>query len=197
MTWDYLSSHKQNLKGRQYFDKSAKAWYELWCERTFGQQATDKIIVPELASSNRFAHCDKSIFYLDTVCGIIPKNSSHRTYLYLLGLLNSSLLEFYYKQTTVPKAGGFYIYKTMFLRKLPIRRIDFDDPNEKKMHDDLVALVDKMLELNKRLTPIRHTPCNEHDELIRQIERTNKEIDNLVYALYGLTEEERKIVEAG
>jgi len=195
ITWDYLCSRKQNLKGRQYFDKSAKTWYELWCERTFGQQATNKIIVPELASSNRFAHCDKSIFYLDTVCGIIPKNKSHRTYLYLLGLLNSSLLEFYYKQTTVPKAGGFYIYKTMFLKKLPIRHIDFDNPADKKIHDDLVALVEKMLKLNKRLAPIRNTPCNERDELLREINRTDKEIDNLVYDLYRLTKEERKIIE--
>jgi hypothetical protein len=65
------------------------------------------------------------------------------------------------------------------------------------MHDDLVALVDKMLELNRRLSPIRNTPCNEHDELLREIERTDKEIDNLVYDLYGLTEEERQIVQTG
>ncbi|GAH20378.1 unnamed protein product, partial [marine sediment metagenome] len=98
ITWRYLSSHRQNLKGRKYFDESSKGWYELWCERNFRQQATDKIIVPELASRNRFAYCEKSTFYLDTVCGIIPKNKDFKTYLYLLGLLNSSLLEFYYKK---------------------------------------------------------------------------------------------------
>lgn len=43
--------------------------------------------------------------------------------------------------------------------------------------------------------PIRNTPCNERDELMREIERTDRHIDNLVYDLYGLTEEERKIVE--
>ena len=63
------------------------------------------------------------------------------------------------------------------------------------MHDDLVALVDRMLELNKRLAPIRNTSCNERDELTREIERTDRKIDNLVYDLYGLTEEEREIVE--
>ena len=62
------------------------------------------------------------------------------------------------------------------------------------MHDDLVAQVDKMLELNKRLAPIHNTPCNERDELLREINRTDNEIDNLVYDLYGLTEEEQKIV---
>ena len=195
IAWEYLLSRKHNLTGRKYFDKSAKAWYELWCERTFSQQATNKIIVPELASCNKFAYCEKSIFYLDTVCGILLKSKDTKAYLYLLGLLNSSLLEFYYKKTTVPKAGGFYIYKTMFLKRLPIRCIDFRNPTENKIHDDLVAQVDKMLELNKRLAPVRDTPCNERDELLREISRTDSEIDNLVYDLYGLTEEERKIAE--
>ena len=63
------------------------------------------------------------------------------------------------------------------------------------MHDNLVALVDRMLELNKRIAPLRNTPCNEQDELQREIERTDGKIDNLVYDLYGLTQEEREIVE--
>jgi len=78
-----------------------------------------------------------------------------------------------------------------------IRHLDFNNPTDNKMHDDLVALVEKTLELNKRLAPIRDTYCNERDELLREIERTDKEIDKLVYDLYGLTEEERKIVEEG
>lgn len=194
VTWEYLCSQRQSITGRKYFDESSKAWYELWCERSFMQQAPSKIIVPELASTNRFAYCEESIFYLDTACGILLKTKDHSTYLYLLGLLNFSLLEFYYKKTTVPKAGGFYIYKTMFLNQLPIHRIDFDNPMEKQRHDDLVALVDKMLELNKRLLPLRDIFCNERDELLRDIEYTDREIDNLVYDLYGLTTEERGMV---
>ena len=65
------------------------------------------------------------------------------------------------------------------------------------MHDDLVALVDKMLELNNRLAPIRNTPCNERDELFREINRTDNEIDSLVYDLYGLSEEDSKVIEGG
>jgi len=195
IAWEYLFSRRHNLMGRKYFDKSAKAWYELWCERTFSQQAANKIIVPELASCNRFAYCEESTFYLDTACGILLKSKDPEAYLYLLGLLNSSLLEFYYKKTTVPKAGGFYIYKTMFLKKLPIYLvIDFDNPTDKKMHDDLVALVGRMLKLNKRLDPMRNTPCNERDELLREINRTDSEIDSLVYDLYALNEQERRII---
>jgi hypothetical protein len=195
VAWEYLNSKKEFLNGRDYFNKSAKTWYEIWCERAFRQQEVDKIVVRELAPSNQFAYCDRHTFYMDTVCGIIPKDKSIENLFYLLGLLNSTLLEFVYKQTTVPKAGGFYIFKTMFLKNLPIPCIDFNNPADKKRHDDLVTLVDRMLELNKRLAPIRNTACAEREELLRQIKQTDQEIDDLVYDLYGLTDEERKIVE--
>ena len=73
--------------------------------------------------------------------------------------------------------------------------VDFANLIEKKLHDELLTLADKMLELNKCLAPIRNTPCNERDELLREINRTDSEIDNLVYKLYGLSEEERKVIE--
>jgi SAM-dependent methyltransferase len=110
---------------------------------------------------------------------------------FLLALINSKLLNYWYAK----KFSTLSVAKNAILT-LPIRRIDFDNPAEKKMHDELVALVERMLELNKRLAPIRNTPCNEKDELMREIERTDRQIDSLVYDIYGLTDEERKIVES-
>jgi type II restriction/modification system DNA methylase subunit YeeA len=57
----------------------------------------------------------------------------------------------------------------------------------------MVFLVDQMLSLNKRLQEAR-TP-HEKTTLRRQIEDTDRQIDALVYELYGLTEEEIRIVE--
>ena len=79
---------------------------------------------------------------------------------------------------------------------LPIRRIDFENPADKKMHDDLVALVDRMLELQKRLTPVRTTPSSEQEDLLREIERADAAIDQKVYELYGITESEKEIIES-
>jgi hypothetical protein len=56
--------------------------------------------------------------------------------------------------------------------------------------------VEKMRGLNKRLAPIRDTYGYERDELLSEIKRTDAEIDQKVYQLYGLTEEERQIIEA-
>ena len=57
------------------------------------------------------------------------------------------------------------------------------------IHDDLV---ERMLELNKRL---KGAVGREREELERRIERTDREIDELVYELYGLAEEEIRVVE--
>jgi hypothetical protein len=61
------------------------------------------------------------------------------------------------------------------------------------MHDKLVSLVEKMLELQKRLPSVRMP--QEKEMLSRQIESTDGQIDRLVYELYGLSEEEVKVVE--
>ena len=49
---------------------------------------------------------------------------------------------------------------------------------------------------NKRLAPIRNTSFGEREKLLREIKRTDAEIDQKVYQLYGLTEEEIQIIAA-
>jgi len=60
----------------------------------------------------------------------------------------------------------------------------------------MVVLAHRMLELNKRLAPIRNTFFGERDELLREINHTDAEIDQKVYELYGLTEEEKQVIQA-
>ncbi len=194
--YEYLVANREQLKGRKYFDTTTKLWYELWCERQPTQFLGVKILTPEISKHNNFTLDFGGCFFNTKVYGLIKRDSVAEDYKYLLGILNSALLEYYYQTFAPPKAGGFYAYKTTYLRDLPIRRIDFDNPKDKKTHDDLVALVDRMLELNKRLAPIRNTPSSERDELLREIKRTDTEIDQKVYELYGLTEQEKQIIEA-
>jgi hypothetical protein len=65
----------------------------------------------------------------------------------------------------------------------------------------MVELVEQMLSLHKQLpatkTAGKPAAKTEHEKTViqRQIEATDKQIDQLVYELYALTEEEIKIVE--
>ncbi len=191
--WRYLTSRRQDLAGRDYFESSRKLWYELWCERDLGLIGKRKIVVPELAEHNRFAISEEQQLYGDTACGITFRQDLREQLEYILGLLNSRLLEFYYHRVTVPKANRFFIYKTMFLRRIPIRRIDFNDPSDKAYHDRMVTLVEKVLASNKKLPDA--VMESEKITLQDEISQIEQEIDQLVYELYGLTGEEIAIVE--
>jgi len=64
---------------------------------------------------------------------------------------------------------------------------------EEAQHDKLVSRVDNMLELQKKYHEVRMERDKELYE--RQIKIIDAQIDGLVYDLYGLTEEEVKVVE--
>ncbi|MEA2051388.1 MAG: TaqI-like C-terminal specificity domain-containing protein, partial [Euryarchaeota archaeon] len=120
-------------------------------------------------------------------------NDNSLSYPYLLGLLNSKLISWWYHGLIPEKGRVFAEVKVVNLKKLPIRTIDFSNPVEKAQHDKLVALVENMLELKKK----HHEAKMDQDkELYEQpIKLVDAQIDRLVYDLYGLTEEEIRIVE--
>jgi len=146
-----------------------------------------KILVQDIGR-HLVATLDDEYFYVKDAL-MLHRRESGVDLKFVLALINSKLLNYWYAQ----RFPTLSVAKNAILQ-LPIHCVNLNNLAEKKIYNDLVALVDKMLELNKRLAPIRSTPCNERDELLREINRTDNEIDNLIYNLYGLTEEERKII---
>lgn len=114
---------------------------------------------------------------------------------FLLALLNSKLFNFYFalKFSIAHIQGGYLRFRKQFVDLLPIKVIDENSAIHNKLSAQLTQLSDLMLKTNKELLSIS-TP-QEKQTLQRQIEATDKQIDKLVYELYGLTEEEIKIVE--
>jgi hypothetical protein len=113
---------------------------------------------------------------------------------YFLSLLNSRLLTFRFRYIGKLKSGGILEYFWNGVSKLPIRRINFSNPEDVAKHDKLVALVDRMLELNKKKNAL--PPSSERERIEREIAVTDERIDEMVYGLYGLTEEEIRMVES-
>ena len=115
---------------------------------------------------------------------------------YILGLLNSRLLTWIYQNIINPEKGeALAQVKRGHLAQLPIVILNISNPADKARHDQMVALVDQILELHKQSASAK----TDHDKtvILRQIDATDRQIDQLVYELYGLTEEEIKIVEEG
>ncbi len=112
---------------------------------------------------------------------------------YVLGILNSKLFVFIYRLLTQEKGRILAQVKPTILSQLPIRTIDFDDRADAARHERMVALVQRMLDLHKRLAAA--SLPQDKELLQRRIDATDRQIDALVYELYGLTGDEIAIVE--
>ena len=113
---------------------------------------------------------------------------------YLAGLLNSTLLRVIYaEQTPESRQRAFPQVKVMSLRRLPIRRLDFTRPADVAGHASISGLVEELLSLHA--TVAERATAGDRAAIQRQIEATDRTLDQLVYALYDLTERERALVE--
>ena len=113
---------------------------------------------------------------------------------FLLGVLNSRVISFWFqKKFDKLQRRIFPQFKVKELAAFPMPGIDFSTPADKARHDKMVGSVEKMLALTPKLRGA--TSESEKAALQNAVTTTDAEIDRLVYELYGLTEEETKIVE--
>jgi type I restriction-modification system DNA methylase subunit len=130
-----------------------------------------------------------------TIFNIIPKQTTKESLQYLLAVLNSKVMNFYHAQRYLDKSK--ILFQKVLIqnaKQFPIRKINFSNFKDKKMHDDLVKLVDMMLDLNKQIQKVPEKSDKWYN-LKYEIEKTDEKIDEMVYQLYGIMEKERKIIE--
>ncbi|MBC8492647.1 MAG: Eco57I restriction-modification methylase domain-containing protein, partial [Chloroflexi bacterium] len=102
----------------------------------------------------------------------------------LLGILNSRLMSLFYKQRAVKSARR--IFPKVVIKNL--REFPYPNTSDVAKRTRLIRLVDQMLALHQKLAAA--TIPADKELYQRQIEATDRQIDALVYELYGLTEEE-------
>jgi adenine-specific DNA methylase len=195
LTYSYLKANKKYLEQREKGRMSGPNWYGYVYPKNIEVMASSKLLVPDIADRAAFAFDDAGHHALTSGYAVTLKESLREKYEYVLGLLNSKLLSSYLKRISTPMRGGFFRYFTQYIEQLPIRTIDFADPADVARHDQMVALVARMLALHRQ-RQVARTP-QEQNVLQAQIEATDRQIDRLVYALYGLTAEEIGVVEGG
>lgn len=199
--WAYLTENRQALSSREHGKMRHKAWYAYVYPKNLTLYRRPKLLTPSIASHASFSYdADGQYFFVGSGggggggYGIILHESEHSR-LYVLGLLNSRLLDTVVKTTSSPFRHGYYAYNKQYIQHLPIRLIDFGDPGDRARHDQMVTLVEEMLRLQaEHAEAERHKEDRRHD-LQRRIEEIDRAIDALVYDLYGLTEEEIRLVE--
>jgi type I restriction-modification system DNA methylase subunit len=195
-TYEYLKSNKKALIQRS--KTNSNSWWLYPYPKNLSLFQKIKLIVQVISKNGKYSYDDSGIYFTGggngPYYGVFYKDLDNPHSLqYIQALLSSKLLDFYLHRISSPFRGGYWSYGKRFIEKLPIRIIDIDKSEDISKHDEIVKLVEKMLKLHKDIHSAR-TPQSK--ELIqRQIDAIDKQIDKLVYELYGLTEDEIKIVE--
>lgn len=153
--------------------------------------ANPKLITRQIGVVPSFGRDDLGFHCLNTVFMLTPKDRSPDIS-YVMGLLNSTLIATYWKNRFYDQRDRFPKIKGTYLKQLPIRHTDFSDPEEKARHDRIVSLVEQMLEAKK----VGAAASGHAAEIAaRKCAALDRQIDALVYDLYGLTDDEIKLVE--
>ena len=118
----------------------------------------------------------------------LPENFPYSIY-YIQALLNSKYCEWFASLYGEVFRGGFIARGTKVLKKLPIRKIDFENEAEKEIHDNISRTQRELIQLqgnidenqnnNRMLTPLQ-----------RRFSQKKTELDNLLKELYNLGEDD-------
>ena len=163
----HLVSYKEKLFERNKAETGIRyEWYALqrWGANYRDDFSKQKIVWGNLSLSAQYAWVSTDYIINN------PANFIVNGDLYLLGVLNSKVADFYIRSLGVTRNGGYFEYKPMFVEKLPVPQLQ---ENEKKVFSELVSEILKL-----KGSGIDSS-------------KLESQLDELVFDLYRLSESER------
>ncbi|HMI08235.1 MAG TPA: TaqI-like C-terminal specificity domain-containing protein [Flavobacterium sp.] len=149
--------------------KTNNKWFETQDSISYWEDfSKQKIIYPEITKFLNF-YCDTKGFMTNNKCFILTGENIH----FLTAFLNSSLFKFCFRNNFPELLGGSRELRKVFLEELNIIKVDDKIDNKCK------AIINQIIE-NKLQA--------------REILSLEKELDELVFTLYALTDEEKSQV---
>lgn len=172
LAYAYLRENKKGLEEREEGRMRGVEWYGFVYPKNLELMSSPKILVPDIANFASFAFDEAGEFAFTSGYGITLKPEAQESPAYLLGLLNSRLLDFYLKQVSTTMRGGYFRYFTQFIEQLPIKRIDPKKKKDVSLEKEIVERVEGIRAAHKQAVKLpealrrkilhtqNRTPCN-------------------------------------
>lgn len=183
---EYLNQFKTELSKR---NKKSLKWYEIESPVAYYKNFNkDKIIYSETSALPNF-NLDYNNYYLTNNAFLL--NSASIDIKYLVGLLNSNLIFWTYKHigNTIGKSG--YRFFKSFIEQIPIIVDETKMDNMRETVDNIFYLKNKIVLMEKEKNYSKETLI----DLKKEFEKNIKILNNLVYNIYNLNENEIMIIE--
>lgn len=190
--YEYLLSFKETLDKRNMPTRTEDTWY------AYGRSQSIKrflkgyhLIWPVLSLDSNYVFDDEMIAFTGggngPFYGLEMKEKTQESIFYIQAILNHWISEEIVKSKASFFRGGYYSHGKQFVAELPIIRIDFNNQEEKKLHDEIVEKVMLVMELSSKKKLV--TNQGEKDTLSRAIESIQYQINTIITGMYGIEEE--------
>ncbi|MGA2031279.1 MAG: N-6 DNA methylase [Thermoguttaceae bacterium] len=189
-TWDYLTRCRQRLARRERGTFEGDGWHGYVYPKNLGRMGMPKILTPSLGRRAEFCLDETGEFFFVGSGGgggggygitLPPDLSCH----YVLGVLNSKLLDWFVKQTTTRFHSGWYAYNKQYIEQIPI--VLPVNAQQQKLANQIAERVARIIDARKQL---QTTAAGDRavERLQREVEGHEQRIDEFVCRLYGVDE---------
>ncbi len=187
-TWAYLNNCRSSLASRERGTFEGDRWYGYVYPKNLASMGERKLLTPSLGQRAEYCYDAKgNYFFVGSGGGggggygiMLP---AKQLYEYVLGLLNSRLLDWYLQQITTPFHSGWFAYNKQYIEQVPIKLPDTKD--EKKLGDRITESVRAIMDAKLKLRSPRLSD-REHSHLEAEVEALENRIDEAVFRLYGV-----------
>lgn len=197
----YLSHYKKELSDPKRDirpePKTKNEWYRYGRHQSLDKCEVDqKIIVGVLSVGNKYAiDTHKTLISSGGTAGYcmitLPEKFSYSVY-YIQALLNSKYLEWFSSLIGEVFRGGYIARGTKVLKKLPIRKIDFTNKQDKKLHDDIAKLQKELIDIQEELDQAQDN-IRLRTPLQRKFDSTKTSLNKLLQELFQLGKDDELI----
>lgn len=147
--------------------------------------ADNKILIRQIGFEPTATFIDEPIAVTGNIFTIMSNSANNNKF--ILGILNSKLIKFYWQLMFSDFKNSFPQVTIFSLNQLPIVKTNTE--NQKKM----IQLVEQMLKAKNKLNTVKIDKDKTYYK--RRCYELDQQIDNLVYELYGLIDNDIRIVE--
>jgi hypothetical protein len=185
-TFAYLKNFENRLRDREN-GRFSDCWWGLSRAQNIAKWSSSKILIPYMINRLQSVYDEKGVFFVNVTTGgygiCIKTITIKDANLYMVGLLNSRILDFYLRCQSSHFHGGYFPANKQFIQNLPIKipktNIDKEQAAQISLYVETIIKTKNKVQNNK-------LSDRERDRLEREIEANELQIDELVCKLYGV-----------
>ena len=190
----YLNLYKDALAKRNMPNRTDDNWFSYGRSQSLRRfYDGERLIWPVLSLDSNYVFDDEMVAFTGggngPYYGLQLKPGTQESIFYIQAILNYWLMEYLVKQSATMHRGDYYSHGKQFIASLPIYRIDFNNPNDTRIHADIAISVRNIMGLAAQKRTARTQ--QDRESLARAILIASNRIENRLTSFYGLSADDR------